>query len=319
MLQSKPLNREAWLQFIFEGYAAEYNFSASGEGMLGIGGSSLGGRLSHDGIPHIEFHCDGETFVEVVHGRLTLEEAMSSGRLNVQGGKDIWGGPAGGRADVVRRSIVRELGSRFIPKIEISRDMRGRAGEHFVAAELNRRGAYASPWAGNLPGIDIVAMNAGQEKTAYIQVKAKGDYDSWRADWRDAWELPRGEDVECISWGPCAKHEHEPKPIRKRGKDTGHKTRRVDLENQPTIPGKRNHFWVFVAVEDPPKEVRYWIVPDENVRELIRYSVRNWLGDERPDHHRPRNVRATDHGVIEHHLEGYQGKWAQLGLGLRDD
>ncbi len=36
----------------------------------------------------------------------------------------------------------------------------GRAGEHYVAAELNRRGAYASPFSGNVPGIDIVATDA---------------------------------------------------------------------------------------------------------------------------------------------------------------
>ena len=61
-------------------------------------------------------------------------------------------------------------------KLRLSPDMRGRAGEHFVAAELNRRGAYASPWAGNLPGIDIVAMNAEQDARAYIQVKTKGGF-----------------------------------------------------------------------------------------------------------------------------------------------
>ena len=306
MLRSKPLDKEAWLQFIFDGDAAEYNFSASGEGMLGIGGGSLGGSLSQPGIPHIEFRCDGETFV-------------TSGRLNVQGGKDIGGGPAWKQAGAVRRYIVRELDSRFIPKMKLGRDMVGRAGEHFVAAELNRHGAYASPWAGNLPGIDIVAMNASQEKPAFIQVKTKGDYPMWRADWRDGWVLPREKDVECIYWGRCDYPDHKPKPIRKYGKDTGRETRCVDLEKQNEIPGKNNHFWVFVAAEDPPKEVRYWIVPDDYVRELIRCRVRNWLRDERPDHHRPNNVKSTDFGVLEQHLEGYQGKWSELGLGLRDD
>lgn len=33
----------------------------------------------------------------------------------------------------------------------------GRAGEHFVAAELNRRGAYAVTFAGNMPKIDVMA------------------------------------------------------------------------------------------------------------------------------------------------------------------
>ena len=37
-----------------------------------------------------------------------------------------------------------------------------------MAAELNRRGVYASPWAGNLPGIDIVAMDGAKEKTEIL-------------------------------------------------------------------------------------------------------------------------------------------------------
>ena len=37
-----------------------------------------------------------------------------------------------------------------------------RAGEHFVAAELNKRGAYAVTFAGNMPKIDLLACNADQ-------------------------------------------------------------------------------------------------------------------------------------------------------------
>jgi len=32
----------------------------------------------------------------------------------------------------------------------------GRAGEYFVVAELNKRGAFAVPFAGNMPKIDFV-------------------------------------------------------------------------------------------------------------------------------------------------------------------
>jgi hypothetical protein len=46
-----------------------------------------------------------------------------------------------------------------------------RAGEHFVAAELHRRGAYAVTFAGNMPRIDILATNTDQTRTAAIQVK----------------------------------------------------------------------------------------------------------------------------------------------------
>jgi len=48
-----------------------------------------------------------------------------------------------------------------------------RAGEHYVAAELNRRGAYAVTFAGNMPKIDILASDINQTRTVSIQVKTR--------------------------------------------------------------------------------------------------------------------------------------------------
>jgi hypothetical protein len=48
-----------------------------------------------------------------------------------------------------------------------------RAGEYFVAAELHRRGAYAVPFADNMPGIDLLASNIDQSRMVTIQVKAR--------------------------------------------------------------------------------------------------------------------------------------------------
>lgn len=48
-----------------------------------------------------------------------------------------------------------------------------RAGEHFVAAELHRCGAYAVTFAGNMPKIDVVASDKEQRRTVSIQVKSK--------------------------------------------------------------------------------------------------------------------------------------------------
>jgi Holliday junction resolvase-like predicted endonuclease len=49
----------------------------------------------------------------------------------------------------------------------------GRAGEYFAAAELNRRGAYAVTFAGNMPRIDILASNLERTRTVNIQVKSR--------------------------------------------------------------------------------------------------------------------------------------------------
>lgn len=116
ILQDRPLNREVWLQFIFEGDATQFppNFSMSREGHAGMGGSSLGGRLSMDGTTHIEIRCDADTFSQVVHGHLPLDQAISSKRLTVTGGRDIWGNdPNGGLPANVRRSIIRQLATRL--------------------------------------------------------------------------------------------------------------------------------------------------------------------------------------------------------------
>jgi hypothetical protein len=48
-----------------------------------------------------------------------------------------------------------------------------RAGEHFVVAELNKRGAFAMSFAGNMPKIDLIACNHDQRRTIHIQVKTK--------------------------------------------------------------------------------------------------------------------------------------------------
>lgn len=49
----------------------------------------------------------------------------------------------------------------------------GRAGEYFIAVELSRRGAYAVPFAGNMPRIDILASNLDRSRTVSLQVKTR--------------------------------------------------------------------------------------------------------------------------------------------------
>lgn len=57
----------------------------------------------------------------------------------------------------------------------------GRAGEYFVVAELNKRGAFAVPFAGNMPKIDLMACDLEQRRTVHIQVKAKRHKGSWQS------------------------------------------------------------------------------------------------------------------------------------------
>lgn len=56
-----------------------------------------------------------------------------------------------------------------------------RAGEYFVVAELNKRGAHAVAFAGNMPKIDLMACNQAQDRTVRIQVKTKRGGRNWHA------------------------------------------------------------------------------------------------------------------------------------------
>ena len=59
----------------------------------------------------------------------------------------------------------------------------GRAGELFVAAELNRRGALASLYLTNTPRVDVVASSPDGKRIVNIQVKTKGPRSpSWQWD-----------------------------------------------------------------------------------------------------------------------------------------
>ncbi len=57
----------------------------------------------------------------------------------------------------------------------------GRAGEHFVVAELNKRGAYAVAFTGNMPKIDLMACNRDQSRTVHVQVKTRSGGRAWQS------------------------------------------------------------------------------------------------------------------------------------------
>jgi hypothetical protein len=56
----------------------------------------------------------------------------------------------------------------------------GRAAEHYVVAEVHRRGGYAACFGGNMPAIDVIASSADQSRSVTIQVKAKFGGSAWQ-------------------------------------------------------------------------------------------------------------------------------------------
>ncbi|HPU04986.1 MAG: hypothetical protein WBH86_07140 [Thermogutta sp.] len=57
----------------------------------------------------------------------------------------------------------------------------GHAGQYFVVAELNKRGAFAAPIAGKMRKIDIIACNVDESRTVFIQVKTKRGGKTWHS------------------------------------------------------------------------------------------------------------------------------------------
>lgn len=112
-----------------------------------------------------------------------------------------------------------------------------RAGEYFVAAELNKRGAYAVPFVLNMPKIDLVACNTDQSRTIHIKVSTKGPTSS-------TWQTTISEGKQC---------------------------------RPPENPRDETEFWVFVDLGDKGKPVRYWITPCWWIRNDIYEVHRDFL------------------------------------------
>ena len=191
-------------------------------------------------------------------------------------------------------------------------DRIGRAGEHFVAAELNRRGAYASPFSGNVPGIDIVATDLLQEKVVFVQVKTKRNLGQRsRVSLRHAWDIPNPAPV-CLCLGTC--EETHCAEARIKSRTHPHHRDATSLFDLNEVKGKEQHFWVFVSLE----ELRYWIVPDSTVRdEMIRKPHINYL--QLRGGHRPGPEHGSlDATIYEDSLDSWRGCWSALDLGLED-
>jgi hypothetical protein len=57
--------------------------------------------------------------------------------------------------------------------VKLTTQQVARAGEHLVAAEIHLRGGYAATFAGNMPGVDLLAADASRTRTVHIQVKTR--------------------------------------------------------------------------------------------------------------------------------------------------
>ena len=157
-------------------------------------------------------------------------------------------------------------------------DAIGRAGEHYVAAELNKRGAYASPFAGNVPGIDIVATDSKHERMVYIQVKTKHRTGNpWQMSLKHGWDVPQ--DFACLCLESCEAARCE--EATGKGPNHPHHFNATNLLCLDEVKGRQDHYWVFVSLQ----ELGYWVVPDDALRRPVRRQYVEYLrqrGGHRP-------------------------------------
>ena len=66
--------------------------------------------------------------------------------------------------------------------IRISKTTTGNVGEHYVAAELERRNFTTSVVGNNCKDYDIIAINNETHKDVLIQVKASSNRNRWRVN-----------------------------------------------------------------------------------------------------------------------------------------
>ena len=156
----------------------------------------------------------------------------------------------------------------------------GRAGEHYVAAELCKRGTYAVAFMGNMPEVDIVASNLDRTHTAYIQVKTR-----------------------------------KAQRTKKKRKVVGNwYTKSGEGCKEP----KENAFWVFVSLPpDAEEPVRYFIIPDKWMRDDIKGEhVRHEEHWKKNNPGKDISLRSDMHIVGLHRIDEWEGRWDLLCLGL---
>ena len=112
-----------------------------------------------------------------------------------------------------------------------------RAGEYFVAAEINKRGAYAVTFAGNMPKIDLLACNHDRSRTVHIQVKTKRGGRTWHSSTTEG------------------------------DKDA----------KKPTKPSDVTEFWILVDLGAREIAPKYWIVPSWFVKQNIYTTYQEYL------------------------------------------
>jgi hypothetical protein len=154
-----------------------------------------------------------------------------------------------------------------------SRHLTQLTGEHLVAAELCRRGLLATPFSGNLPGFDVLALDEGGGPHC-VQVKAV------RAPGRWQFNALKFMDIELADGR---------QRVRKR----------LRLED-PGMP------WVFVHLAEHGDDV-FFILTHRHVQDLLFKKYSGYM--KRCSGRRPKKPTSTHMGLTAEDLVDYRDRW----------
>jgi hypothetical protein len=149
----------------------------------------------------------------------------------------------------------------------------GQIGEHLVVAELGRLGIVATPFAGNVPDIDVLAYRDG--KSVPLQIKANRE-GSISVDAKRYLDIEFDGDVQTVVG----------------------KLDDVD----------RDLIFVLVSIGEKLGEDRFFVYRQGFLQDLIYDHHRTFLG--RHGGVRPRNPQSTHCAYSESDLEGSENNWS---------
>ena len=157
-----------------------------------------------------------------------------------------------------------------------STNLTGQVGEFLVCAELGRRGILATPFSGNVPEFDVIAVGE-HANTVPVQVKCSNS---------STWQLRLGDWLNVSYDRRRRRHVLGDKPKRR-------------LSHLELI-------FVFVAL-DRRRSDRFYVLSKWRVRELI---YRRYLEIMEPrGYRRPRNPESMHWAISEREMSRYQDNW----------
>ncbi len=158
----------------------------------------------------------------------------------------------------------------------LSTKLVGQVGEFLVCAELGRRGLIATPFAGNVPGYDVIATDV-EMNSVPIQVKTCS---------RGTWQFS-GDKLLRIEYDPGTGQQ---------------KVKGVRDKTHPEL------IYVFVSLGDgSEKKDRFFICTKREFLDVVRDHYAAYL--EKKGGRRPRNPESRHTALLVSDLERFEDQW----------